>query len=188
MAARLEQAVPILFEFEELGLPERCKKAEIIGGNAIMSQLRAAHGQTIFQLQTQLAAQLPAEYWFVYDIATPFVLEQHEYCPDVSVIPKAEAERNISICKPEWIEVVFEVISPSTRLFDYGIKSEVYARAAIPEYVIFDPYSREATRLARPDAGRYTLREVIDYGKPVRIEEPFPLVIETADLPVDPRD
>jgi Uma2 family endonuclease len=185
MTATLEQAAPVLLE---LDLPERYKKVEIIGGVVVMSPLRAAHGQTIFQLQTQLARQLPDEFWFVYDVATPFMVEEHEYCPDLAVIPKAEVERNISVCKPEWIAFVFEVISPGTRDFDYGVKVGVYARAGIAEYVVFDPYARSAIRYARPKDGEYSLREVIHYGSPVQIEEPFRCVIETADLPVDPKN
>jgi Uma2 family endonuclease len=185
MTAILEQATPVLLEIDA---PERFKKVEIIAGNIIMNPLRSGHGQTIFELQTQLAARLPDHLWFVYDVITPFELEEHEYCPDLAVIPKAEVERNISVCRPEWIEFVFEVISPSTRDFDYGVKVGVYASAGIAEYVVFDPYTRSATRYAHPEDGDYMLREVVHYGKPVQIEAPFPCVIETADLPVDPRD
>jgi hypothetical protein len=106
----------------------------------------------------------------------------------MAIVPKAEAERNGSVCKPEWIAFVFEIVSPTTRDFDYGVKVGVYARAQIAEYVVFDPYARSALRYAHPEDGEYTLREVVHYGKPVRIEEPFPIVIETAELPVDPKD
>jgi hypothetical protein len=47
MTAIVEQAVPVLLEIDG---PERFKKVEIIGGNAIMSPLRSAHGDTIFFL------------------------------------------------------------------------------------------------------------------------------------------
>lgn len=185
MTALLEQAETETI-LHELDLQGPYRKIEVVGENVVMSPLRAMHGGTIFPLQTQLAAQLPDEYWFVYDVLTPFKPKVHEYCPDLAVIPKAEYERNISVCKPEWIKLVIEVISPTTRDFDYGVKVDVYARAGIPEYVVFDPYDRSATRYAQPEGGEYTLRQVIHYGKPVRIETPFSVVIETAGLPVDP--
>jgi Uma2 family endonuclease len=175
---------PVLLD---LDLPERYKKVEIVGGAAVMSPLRSGHGDTIFMLQVQLAAQLPADLWFAYDLITPFPLEEHEFCPDIAVIPRAAAKRNISVCRPEWIEFVFEVISPSTRDIDYKIKVGVYARAGIAEYVIFDPYTRSATRYAHPENGEYTMRQVVHYGSAVVLEMPFPCVIETADLPVDPK-
>ena len=185
MTAVLEQTDTIL---HELDLQGRFRKIEVIGGNIIMSPLRAMHGGTIFALQTQLAAQLPDEYWFAYDVLTPLVPKVHEYCPDLAVIPRSEYERNISVSRPEWVEFVFEVVSPTTRDFDYGIKVEVYARAEIAEYVIFDPYTRMATRYAQLKDGEYRLRQVVHYGEPVEMELPYPIVIETADLPVDPKD
>lgn len=184
MTATLEQAVPVLLEIK---LPERFKKAEIIGGNLVMSPLRSAHNLTIHRLMSQLDQQLPADMLYVSDVLTPFEIEQHEYCPDLAVLPLVQAERDISICEPGWIGFVFEVISPTTRDFDYGPKVGIYARAGIAEYVIFDPYARSATRYAQPEDGEYTLRQVVHYGKPVQIAEPFLIVIETAALPVDPQ-
>lgn len=187
MTAMLEQ-VETETLLHELDLQGPFRKIEVIGENIVMSPLRFAHGQTIFQLQNQLAAQLPADLWFAYDLLSPFEPRVHEYCPDLVVAPRAELERNVSVCKPEWIKLVFEVISPTTRDFDYGVKVDVYARAGIPEYVVFDPYDRSATRYAEPEDGKYTLRQVVHYGKPVRIETPFSVVIETADLPVNPEN
>jgi Uma2 family endonuclease len=188
MTATLEQATPALLGLVDLDLPGRFTKAEIVGGSAIVSPLRFIHNLTIHRLMSELDQKLPTDLLYGSDVLTPFEIEENEYCPDIAVVPRIEAERNGSICKPEWIEFVFEVVSPTTRAFDYGIKADVYARAGIAEYVIFDPYTREATRLARPSHGKYALREVVEYGKPVRIEEPFPIVIETTDLPVDPKD
>ena len=189
MTAIAGQAAGVLFELERLGLPERFKKAEIIGGNIIMSPLRSAHNLTMHRIMSQLDRQLPPDMLYTSDVLTPFELEQHEYCPDIAVVPRVQAEdNNVSVCDPAWIECVFEIISPTTGDFDYGVKPGIYARAAIAEYVIFDPYTRSASRFAEPEDGSYTLRQVVHYGKPVRIESPFPIVIETADLPVDPRD
>lgn len=188
MTASLRSNKQIDTVLRELDLQGRYRKIEVIGEAVVMSQLRSMHGATIFALQTQLANQLPADLGFASDVLTPFEPAVHEYCPDVAVAPNAELERNIAVCRPEWVKLVFEVISPSTKDFDYGIKADVYARAGIPEYVVFDAYARSATRYAQPEDGEYTLRQVVHYGKPVRIEEPFPIVIETADLPVDPRN
>lgn len=170
----------------DMDLPEGYRKAEIIGGAVVMSPLRSAHLDTLFELMLQLRGQLPPDLWFTGEVLTPFPLEDHEFCPDLVVIPKVEAKRNISVCRPEWIRVVFEIISKATRDVDYQTKVGVYGRAGIAEYVIFDPYARSATRYAHPEGGEYTLREVVHYGKPVRLDLSFPCVLETSDLPVDP--
>jgi Uma2 family endonuclease len=181
------EARPRLLDLEA-ALPEAYKKAEIIGGALIASPLSCFHGETLFRLQTQLAEQLPGDYWFAYDAIAPFPSEEHEFCPDLTVIPRREFERNISVCDPGWIQFVFEIISESTAFVDYQTKVGAYGRAGIAEYVIFDPYKAQATRYARPEEGKYKLREVIKYGEPVQIEKPFPCVIQTDVLPVDPKD
>lgn len=177
-------ARPRLLDLEPQ-LPQAYKKAEIVKGALIMTPLRSFHGETLFRLQTQLVDQLPDEFWFVYDVLTPFPQEEHEFCPDLAVIPKKEAERNISVCDVELIQFVFEIISESTARIDYEVKVGAYARAGIEEYVIFDPYKGRATRYARPREGEYQLREFITYGDAVRIEKPFPCVLETNLLPVN---
>ena len=180
------QARPRLLDLEAQ-LPEAYKKAEIVGGALIMSPLRYFHGETLFQLQLQLANQLPGEYWFAYDAIAPFPNEEHEFCPDLMVIPRQEFERNKAVCDPSLIQLVFEIISKSTAVFDYDTKVGVYARAGISEYIILDPYKAQATRYARPEEGEYQVREYIKYGEPVQIENPFPCVIQTDVMPVDPR-
>ncbi|HXR69837.1 Uma2 family endonuclease [Actinocrinis sp.] len=184
VTAILEQAELTL---PDLGVPEQFKKAEIIAGALVMSPLRFAHGETIFQLQTQLAQQLPPEFWFVYDVLIPFEPKVHEFCPDLAIVPRANLRPSTSMCKPEWVEFVIEVIAPTTRDFDYGAKVAVYAKAGIPEYVIFDPYSCSATRYAQPRDGDYALRQLVRYGEPVKLELPYSVVLETAQLPAEPR-
>jgi Uma2 family endonuclease len=168
-------------------LPDGYAKAEIVGGAIVMSPLRSAHNKTLHRLMSQLDAQLPAELAYVSDVLTPFPRENHEFCPDLAVVPKAVDEENVSVCPADVVDVVFEIVSMSTRDIDYSVKVGVYARSGIAEYVIFDPYTRSATRYAHPEEGEYTLREVVHYGKPVRLDLPFPCVIETAELPVDPK-
>jgi Uma2 family endonuclease len=183
MTAMIDQSRPILLDLE---LPERFKKAEIIRGAAVMSPLRSGHNMTFIRVMIQLEPQVPADMGFVSDVLTPFPADDCELCPDLAIVPRAQAEANISICDPELIAVAFEVISPSTRSIDYSVKTGVYARAGIPEYVIFDPYARSATRYALPEDGEYTLRQVVHYGNQIVLENPFRCVIETKGLPVDP--
>jgi Uma2 family endonuclease len=186
MLDRTTHARPRLLDLEP-ELPQAYKKAEIVGGALIMSPLRYFHGETLFRLQLQLAEQLPGEYWFAYDAIAPFPVDEHEFCPDLMVIPKREFERNEAVCDPSLIQLVFEIISGSTAHIDYKTKVGVYARAGIAEYVIFDPYEARATRYARPRDGVYQVREYISYGDPVRIQKPFPCVIQTDVMPISPK-
>jgi len=180
------QARPRLLDLEAQ-LPEAYKKAEIVGGALIMSPLLFVHNMTLHRLMTQLDEQLPPELLYVSDVLTPFPQEDHEFCPDIAVVPRRVAESNRSVTSPEVIELVVEIISKGTGMVDYEVKTGVYARAGIPEYVIFDPYTRQATRYAQPEDGKYRVSKAFDYGEPVQLGTRFPLVFRTTDLPVDPR-
>jgi Uma2 family endonuclease len=186
MLDRTTQTRPRLLDLEA-ELPEAYKKAEIVGGALIMSPLLFVHNMTLHRLMTQLDGQLPRDLLYVSDVLTPFPGEGHEFCPDIAVVPKAVAESNKPITSPGLIEVAIEIISKATRDVDYEVKVGVYARAGIPEYVIFDPYTRKVTRYARPTDGKYMLREIVSYGDAVELETAYPLVFQTDVLPVDPK-
>ncbi|HEV3171967.1 MAG TPA: Uma2 family endonuclease [Actinocrinis sp.] len=186
MLERTMQARPRLLDLE-VELPEGYKKVEIVEGALIMSPLLFVHNMTLHRLMTQLDEQLPPELLYVSDVLTPFPLEDHEFCPDLAVVPRRVAESNQSVTTPEVIEIVVEIISKGTGVVDYQVKTGVYARAGIPEYVIFDPYTRQATRYAQPEDGKYRINKVFDYGEAVQLDTRYPLVFSTAGLPVDPK-
>src|SRR5579871_3171460 len=107
------QARPRLLDLEAQ-LPEAYKKAEIVGGALIMSPLLFVHNMTLHRLMTQLDEQLPPELLYVSDVLTPFPQEDHEFCPDIAVVPRRVAESNRSVTSPEVIELVVEIISKGT--------------------------------------------------------------------------
>jgi len=170
----------------EANLPEAYQKAEIVEGALLMSPLLFVHNMTLHRLMTQLDEQLPEHLLYTSNVLTPFPAEDHEFCPDIAVVPREVAESNRPVTSPSVIDVVVEIVSKSTRYVDYGVKVGVYARAGIPEYLIFDPYSREVTRYAEPQGGKYEQHGVIAYGNPVQLGMDYPLVFRTAGLPVDP--
>jgi Uma2 family endonuclease len=74
--------------------------------------------------------------------------------------------------------LVVEILSPSTREIDRGVKVEIYARHDLPWYWIVDPEARriEAYRLA---SGAYALAATLEGEQPGALP-PFP------DLRLDP--
>ncbi|MEO3750870.1 Uma2 family endonuclease [Streptomyces sp. B6B3] len=74
-------------------------KIEIIEGAMTMAPVRPHHGETIRRLGNALEAQLPAEWHSVVDVAFGFA-DDTELCPDLAVIPRAEADRNLSAYPP----------------------------------------------------------------------------------------
>ena len=76
--------------------------------------------------------------------------------PDVVVVASADVahirERRIHTVPA----LLVEVVSPSTRQQDTGIKRAAYARAGVPEYWVVRPAERDVLVHSRPDtAGRY---------------------------------
>lgn len=185
MLARAPHKRPRLLDLEA-ELPEAYQKAEIVEGALLMSPLLFVHNMTLHRLMTQLDEQLPEHLLYISDVLTPFPAEDHEFCPDIAVVPREVAESNRPVTSPDVIDVVVEIVSKATRHVGYDVKVGVYARAGIPEYLIFDPYSREVTRYAEPGEGKYQQHDVLPYGNPVQLGVDYPLVFRTAGLPVDP--
>lgn len=161
-------------------------KIEIVGGSIVMSPVRPFHGRSIRMVENALEEQLDQGWSTVSDVAFPFTGDD-ELCPDIAVIPAAECARNLSSYSPELIEIVIEIVSPSSVHNDYEVKNRLYAQQGIPHYLIFDPYRAQCTVLWHPDAEGYLGRDVLPYGKPVTAHTDVgALSLETATLPIDP--
>lgn len=161
-------------------------RMEIVEGAIVMSPLKPIHNATIWALWSALKAQLSDEWGFLSDVAVPFDGD-NEFCPDLAVIPQAEVAKNLSAYPPDLVELVIEVVSPSSVRNDYEVKDRAYARRGIPHYLIFDPYKARCTTLWNPGSDGYLGRDVIPYGGTVTVETGIGKVaVDTAELPVDP--
>ncbi|MCJ0874130.1 Uma2 family endonuclease [Streptomyces sp. AP-93] len=161
-------------------------RTEIVEGAVVLTPLRPTDNSTVNTLWSTLAAQLTDQWGFLSDVAVPFDGD-NEFCPDLAVIPEAEADRNLIAYPPDLIELVIEVVSPSSVRNDYEVKDRAYARRGIPHYLIFDPYKAQCTTLWNPGPDGYQGRDVIPYGETVAVETRIGRVrVDTAELPVDP--
>ncbi|MFE9566263.1 Uma2 family endonuclease [Streptomyces sp. NPDC006487] len=161
-------------------------RMEIVEGAIVMSPLKPHHARTIRLLWNTLEAQISPEWGFISDVAVPFDGD-NEFCPDLAVIPAVEADKNLSAYPPDLVELVIEVVSPSSVRNDYEIKDRAYARRGIPHFLIFDPYQAQCMTLWNPGPDGYRGRDVIPYGETVTVETGVGKVsVDTAGLPVDP--
>ncbi|MFE9478250.1 Uma2 family endonuclease [Streptomyces spororaveus] len=161
-------------------------RMEIVEGAVVISPLKPHHARTIRLLWNVLEAQVSADWGFISDVAVPFNGD-NEFCPDLAVIPAAEADKNLSAYSPDLIELAVEVVSPSSVRNDYEVKDRAYARRGIPHYLIFDPYRAECTTLWNPGPDGYRGRDTLPYGGEVTVETGIgKIVIDTSGLPVDP--
>ncbi|MFZ3472098.1 Uma2 family endonuclease [Streptomyces sp. 4.24] len=161
-------------------------RTELVGGAILATPLRPTDNATVWALWTALEAQLSDEWGFLSDVAVPFDGD-NEFCPDLAVVPAAEADKNLSAYPPDLIELAIEVVSPSSVRNDYEVKDRAYARRGIPHYLIFDPYKAQCTTLWNPGPDGYRGRDVIPYGETVTVETGIgKVIVDTAELPVDP--
>ncbi|MBC2877315.1 MULTISPECIES: Uma2 family endonuclease [Streptomyces] len=161
-------------------------KVEIVGGALVMSPVRPFHNETMLLLWSSLRGQLSADWRSISDVTVPFD-DDYEFCPDLAVIPQAEAAKNLSQYSPDLVELAIEVVSPSSARNDYETKNRWYASRGIADYLIFDPYQGHCVTHWNPGPDGYLGRDTIPYGKTVTVDSAVGfLKFDTSELPVDP--
>jgi Uma2 family endonuclease len=84
--------------------------------------------------------------------------------------------------------LVVEILSPSTRRRDEGIKRKLFAEKGIREYWIVDPKGLRITVFRRNDAGQFPRFMELGAGQALRLETPllpgFALAIDDLFAPV----
>ncbi|MGW7359751.1 Uma2 family endonuclease [Streptomyces sp. NPDC054802] len=161
-------------------------RVEIVEGNIVMSPLRPFHNQTIMLLWMQLEPQLGPQWGLMSDVAVPFSGD-FEFCPDLAVIPAAERDRNLSSYPADLLELVIEVVSPSSVRNDYEVKDRQYGARGIANYLTFDPRKGEMVARWNPGPSGYRGRDTHPYEDVIVVETALgKLSIDTGKLPVDP--
>ncbi|MGC0330263.1 Uma2 family endonuclease [Streptomyces sp. SAI-170] len=152
-----------------------------------MCPLTPHHGTTVHRVWTALEPQLGLRWAVVSDVVLPFD-HDNEFCPDLAVLPAAEARRNEIAYPPDLVELVVEVVSPESIRRDYELKPRRYAARGIADYLILDPLKGQLVTMWNPGPDGYRGRDLIAYGPEVVVDSPLGrLKIPTAQLPVDPR-
>lgn len=109
------------------------------------------------------------------------------YVPDLVVMPTALA-RGKEWDGPSWIrpaeevELVVEVVSPSSAHHDWTNKAKGYAQAGVPLYLVIDPKQDEVALFRQPEGDEYQeVTRALRSGS-VRLPKPFDLHLEATDL------
>jgi len=82
-------------------------------------------------------------------------------------------------------ELAVEVLSPSTRRFDLGMKKDLYAESGVENYWIIDPEQVTLTAFHLGDEGYEQVAMVKD-KESVTLTEPFAVTITPATLVTRP--
>lgn len=138
----------------ETGVFDEDERVELLEGVIVsVSPQNADHALTVERLSDPLFLHLPAE--FVIRCQLPLALsETDEPEPDVAVLERATPRSRRE--QPTTARLIFEVATESLRK-DREVKAPLYARSAIPEYVIVNLRENclEVHRDPDPSAARY---------------------------------
>ena len=129
-------------------LPED-QRAELIDGTFYaMAPLSLSHQRIVHRLQRLLGDYVESRSGSCEVIPAPFAInldaeDENWVEPDLSVVcdPSKLTER----CCLGAPDMVIEVVSPSSRKLDYGLKNALYAQAGVREYWIIDPAKERIT-------------------------------------------
>jgi Uma2 family endonuclease len=134
-------------------------RVELLGGLlAAMSPKTRAHENAVAWLARWLIHAVDLDV-FEVRVASPLTFEDSEPEPDLAVIALS-APRPYH---PATATLIVEIAVSSLRR-DLGAKTELYARAGVPEYWVLDLDHRRLVvqRDVRPDAGKYAVSIELD--------------------------
>ncbi|MEV0301210.1 Uma2 family endonuclease [Streptomyces prasinus] len=182
-----EQSWDDLVRFwEEMEWPEG-SKVEIIEGIITVSPAPALRHNVIAErIQRRLYSVIPED-WGVYQtlaIAVPSRLGM--LIPDLLVAPVQEHSESDSHIPAALAALVVEVTSKSNARHDRVSKPAAYATAGIPLYLLVDRWAPDGptvTLFGEPDGDVYRPLSTVKFGEPIKLPEPFDLVIDTAEFP-----
>ncbi|WP_330335446.1 Uma2 family endonuclease (plasmid) [Streptomyces sp. NBC_00536] len=107
---------------------------------------------------------------------------QNWYVPDLAVVP-AELARGGGALVPDQTLLVVEVTSESNAETDRVVKRKRYAEYGAPLYLLVDRVERSVSLFSEPGPLGYTRADgPHPFGVPVRLPEPFEVVLDTSGL------
>jgi Uma2 family endonuclease len=137
------------------------------------------HQLVLAQLQFVLQTACPAD--FLVMQTTGVTISRFQYrIPDLIVLHRAAFAAE-SLEQPP--DLVVEVASPSTRLYDRRRKKDVYEEFGIGAYWIVDPdLEKPGLTVFELRRGRYVETAQAAGQQPVRVRRPFPVTVVPDEL------
>jgi Uma2 family endonuclease len=153
------------------------ERVELLGGVIVeMSPQDPRHADTVARLAELLMRAVSAEKQV--RAHSPFAVSEDSLLePDVVVVPRSGQDG----AHPSVAYLLIEVANSSLRK-DRALKSDVYARAAVPEYWIVNLVDRQVEVRTKPVGGAYTALAVARPGDTIRVASLRDLAIAVDDF------
>lgn len=163
------------------GLPEsNTIRYELVDGVLLVSPAaRYRHQIAIDDLATLLKAACPPDV-----VIVPFGQDVRRGShtslqPDLLVERQADIDLDAHVARAPLL--VVEMVSPSSRRFDLGIKRDAYAEMGIPSYWVVHP-AEDWVHVYELAGGAYELVTSAQGEEEVRVAHPFPVSFRPTDL------
>ncbi|WP_431927914.1 Uma2 family endonuclease [Nonomuraea jabiensis] len=160
-------------------LPDDGNRYELFNGSLLVSPAPTSpHQRAIYRLQRILDDAAPLE---LEPLATVNlrVTDKDYYIPDLVIVP---ADRDQLMYSPEEILLAAEVVSPSTRMRDRGLKVMAYAAAGIPSYWRVEMGEGPTLYVYELNGDSYDPPTAYKAGEMANLTTPFPVSFDPADL------
>ncbi|PRY57896.1 Uma2 family endonuclease [Glycomyces artemisiae] len=162
-------------------------RAEIIRGDIVLSPSPTnRHSLICTEIMRQLWPLADERDWrLANELGVRIESTGEVLIPDLMALPVAvltDGEETSAIDSPELLLAV-EVTSDSSVSRDRETKLWSYAAGLVPVYMMVDRHDRNGTVrvFSEPSGeGRYQHYDLFDFGKPVRLPEPFNVEIDTS--------
>ena len=162
-------------------LPETgSTRYELIDGVLLVSPAaRQRHQLAVDDLATILKRACPADQVIVPAAQDVRRGSHTNLAPDLLVIRRSDVDLDSHVVSAPLL--VVEVVSPSSRRIDLGLKREAYAEMGIPSYWVVDP-SQDWVRVLDLAGDSYDVTADAHGDDLLAVERPFPVSFRPTDL------
>jgi Uma2 family endonuclease len=180
LAVRHQQHVGPLTYDEVQQFPDDGYRYELVDGELLVTPApNTAHQRCVTQLIGLLLQSVPAELEVLVGPVDWYVRETTYFEPDLVVVRRDGKSDIQRLLEPP--ALVVEVLSPSTRLRDMGLKKRAYEDAGLPWYWVVDPLEPRLTVSQLVDE-RFVERAVVVAGDRCENDEPFAVEVTPSAL------
>lgn len=163
-------------------LPEDGIRRELIDGVLLVTPTPAPSHQTIAgMLMAWLARHCPAEFAVTQAVEVR-ISRRRSFIPDVQVVTKEAAARNLPRFAPAEVLLAIEIVSPSSVSMDRILKPALYAQAGIPCYwsVEIEPEFVVHTYELKPQSTVYTITG--EFSDVVKVDLPWEITLPLKEI------
>ncbi|MFF4622128.1 Uma2 family endonuclease [Nonomuraea jabiensis] len=168
-----------------LEFPDDGNRYELFNGSLLVSPSPTSpHQRAIYRLQRILDDATPPELEPLAAVNLR-VSDKDYYIPDLVIVPAGTDQLMYS---PEELLLAVEVVSPSTKSRDRGLKTDAYAAAGIPSYWRIELDEGPTLYTYELNGASYDPPTAYKAGAVANVTRPFPVNFDPADLVFDPAD